>query len=277
MALTPQTIKDLCARYDLTPSKAYGQNYLVHDAPIQAMLEAAKVGKEDTVIEIGPGFGILTFELLARAKEVIAFEIEQKLRPYWGEQEARFPHLKVVWGNVLTTAEQHAFPKDRPYKVVANVPYQITSDIIRLCVESVPPPTAIVLMVQKEVAERMVAKPGDMSLLALSVQYYGRVQKVMNVSKGSFWPSPKVDSAVIAVYPEERDAKETKAVFALAKAGFSHKRKMLWRNISSQLHLEESVVKDALLKVMNNPHVRAEELGVGEWRALAQFFAHLST
>jgi 16S rRNA (adenine1518-N6/adenine1519-N6)-dimethyltransferase len=277
MALSPQIIKDLCARYDLTPSKAYGQNYLVSDAPIKAMLESAKVRSTDTVIEIGPGFGILTFELLKAVKEVIAFEIEQKLRPYWEENQQKFPHLQMIWGNVLTTAKIASFPTDRPYKVVANVPYQITSDIIRLCVESVPPPEAIVLMVQKEVAERMIAKPGDMSLLALSVQYYGRVEKVMGVSHGSFWPSPKVDSAVIAIYPEARDTEEAKRVFMLARAGFSHKRKMVWGNISSQLKLDEVVVKEALVSIGKTAKARAEELSVGEWRALAQFFPHLST
>ncbi len=277
MVLPPHMIKDLCARYDLTPSKAYGQNYLVSDAPILAMLKAAQITKGDTVVEIGPGFGVLTFELLTHAKKVIAFEIEQKLRPYWMEKQAEFHNLEMVWGNVLSTSEQRGFPKDHPYKVVANVPYQITSDIIRLCVESVPPPEVIVLMVQKEVAERMMAKPGDMSLLALSVQYYGRVEKVMTVSKGSFWPSPKVDSAVIAIHPERRDANEARVFFALAKAGFSHKRKMVWRNISSQLHVDEHIVKHALEQVVNNTTVRAEELSVADWLALIPFFTHLST
>ncbi len=278
MALTPSDIKRLCAEYGLLPSKAYGQNYLIHDAPIEAMIKAAEIQPGDTVIEVGPGFGVLTLALAKIAKEVTAFEIEKTLEGYWNDQIKKYPNVHVVWGNVLTSSQTHPFPQDRPYKVVANVPYHITSELIRLFVETDPAPTHIVVMVQKEVAERLVAKPGEMSLLSLGVQYYGEVKKVMNVSKGSFWPSPKVDSAVVSIVLQPKKKSEAELFFLVARAGFSHKRKKLVNNVAGGLHVSAEVVESILQSLGIRPDVRAESLSVLEWTKIAhELSSYLST
>lgn len=273
--LTPTQIKNLCEQFGLSPSKQYGQNYLISEAPIKKMIDAATVSAEDTIVEIGPGFGILTLALAPRVRQVIAFEIEKKLTPYWQEKQQEYGNIEVVWGNVLQALPSRLSTHLQPYKVLANLPYQITSDAIRLLLELEHQPEIIILMVQKEVAERIAAKPGDMSLLSVAVQYYGQVSIVAQVSRGSFWPSPKVDSALIAIVPahNSRTRQETQWFFRVARAGFAHKRKQLWRNLSEGLHLPGDVVKGILSRVVENEKIRAEEVGVPAWREIAQLLA----
>lgn len=269
--ITPTNLKELCATYGLSPSKAYGQNYLISDAPIQKMIEAAGIDTEDTVIEIGPGFGILTFALAQKAKKVIAFEIEKKLKSYWDEKILEFPNVEIIWGNVLKEFTVHHPRFAGHYTLVANLPYHITSNVFRIILEAEHKPKKIVVMVQKEVADRIVAKPGDMSVLAVSVQYYGAPRIVTKVAKGSFWPSPKVDSAVIEV-----DVKQTKTdnvtdenFFRIVKIGFSNKRKQLWRNLVDGMGLDKILVRNILKEVTGNEIIRAQELSVDDWKQVA--------
>ncbi|MFH2018754.1 MAG: rRNA adenine dimethyltransferase family protein, partial [bacterium] len=210
----PDYLYHLCQKYKLSPSKKYGQNFLIDPEPIAKMIEAAEIKKKDTVVEIGPGFGVLTFALVEKAGKVVAFEIEKKLKPYWDtachhldtacHPEAKttcpdsvrkdLPRLEIVWGNVLKEFSadvivkserrlpafggKQSNPQQRDcrvaallamtrYKVIANLPYQITSNVIRIFLEAKNPPELMVLMVQKEVAERICAKPGQMSLLSV--------------------------------------------------------------------------------------------------------------
>lgn len=269
MFLTPTQLKELCIKYSLSPSKEYGQNYLISDKPILAMLEAADLTSSDTVFEVGPGFGVLTFALLEKAKKVIAFEIEKKLLPYWEEKEKNYPNLHMVWGNVLFKLEEET-KKEGKYKIIANLPYQITSHFLRTVFSLDNKPEQVLLMVQKEVGERMQARPGNMSLLSLSVQYYGKVKIIEKVPAGSFWPVPKVDSCVVEIRDiEETDPIEEKWFFRLAKAGFQNKRKQLWKNISVGLHLPSEETKQRVEKICGNEKIRAEELGVENWKHLA--------
>lgn len=268
MFLTPTQLKELCAQYSLSPSREYGQNYLISDKPIVAMLEAAALTSSDTVFEVGPGFGVLTFALLERAKKVVAFEIEKKLLPYWEEKERNFPHLRMVWGNVLFKLEEET-KKEGKYKIIANLPYQITSHFLRTVFSLENKPEQVLLMVQKEVGERMQAKPGDMSLLSLSVQYYGKVKIIEKVPAGSFWPVPKVDSCVVEIRDiEGGDSEKEKLFFRLAKAGFQNKRKQLWKNISVGLHLAPDEIKQRVEEICGNEKVRAEELSMENWKQL---------
>lgn len=281
---TPTDIKALCVEYDLTPSKSYGQHYLLSEKVIEEMAAAAEITKDDTVVEIGPGFGILTFALAENAKRVIAFEIEQKLRPYWEKtlKNLKTQRLKdggeieLVWGNALTTILDFRFQILDSYKVVANLPYQITSQALRLLLEQEQKPERIVVMVQREVADRICAKAGDMSLLGLSVQYYGAPRIVCQVPRGSFWPVPKVDSAVVAIAPNHLITQspdhpiDAHMFFKIARAGFSHPRKQLWRNVAEGLKLSADSVKQAVFLSSGNEKARAEELGVEEWRHLAR-------
>ena len=261
----PVYLKELCAKYRLTPSKQYGQNYLIKSAPIEKMVAAAEIDADDMIVEIGPGFGVLTFALLDSAQHVLAFEIEKKLQAYWDEHEKNHKNLKVIWGNALTTLPKY-IEKDASYKLVANLPYQITSHVLRTMLELDNKPKCIVIMVQKEVAERMCAKKGDMSVLSVSVQYYSTPRIVTKVKAGSFWPAPKVDSAVISLTDIKKNTPEDEQFFQIVRAGFSSKRKQLVRNLVNTLHIPEEKVREVLMTVMNNDRVRAQELSVEDWK-----------
>lgn len=269
--ILPGELKYLCDKYHLTPSKQYGQNYLVSDVPIKKMIEAAELSPDDNVVEIGPGFGILTFSLAPLVKKVVAFEIEQKLMPYWEEKKAEFPNVEIIWGNVLDKIHNEELRMVN-FKVIANLPYQITSHVLRTLLEMENKPDRIIIMVQKEVAERICAKSGDMSMLAVSVQYYGEPKIITKVSKGSFWPSPQVDSAVLAIGGIGRISRVNKVgdwtdemFFRIVKAGFTNKRKQLWHNLSSHLQLEKEAVKNIIKEVTGNEKIRAEDLKIDDW------------
>ena len=272
--LQPKFLKELCAQHGLRPSKSYGQHFLISDVPVKKIIAVAALEKTDTVIEIGPGFGILTLAMAPLVKQVIAFEIEKKLQPYWAEKQKEFPNIEIVWGNALNQFQAESYKlKAKSYKVIANLPYQITSDVFRLFLEEVAvKPERLVVMVQKEVAERMVAKPGDMSLLSVAVQYYGEPRIVADVKAGSFWPPPKVDSAIVAieVFAPKHLSTEAQNFFRVVRAGFSQKRKQVWHNLVAALSLDPKLVKKALRDVVGNEKVRAQNLSVGEWMQLVE-------
>jgi len=283
--LTPTQLKSLCQQYGLTPSKKYGQNYLINEAPIKKILKAADLSRADTVVEIGPGFGILTFALARAAKAVIAYEIEKKLQPYWEEKQKEYHNVEIIWGNFLTEIKRKESSVKSQFKVVANLPYQITSSILRTLLEMKNKPERIVVMVQKEVAERITARPGEMSLLSVSVQYYGEPKIEAKVTKGNFWPEPKVDSAILSIKTFKHINPSTRAklgagrgiqtysdeeFFRVVKAGFAHKRKQLWRNLSVGLQIEAARVKAAVALITGNEKIRAEELSVEQWIKLCE-------
>lgn len=269
----PTHLQELCKQYNLNPSKKYGQNYLITDSPVKKMIEAADLKKTDIVVEIGPGFGVLTFALAEKVEKVIAFEIEKKLEEYW--EENSLENLEVIWGNALNHLADIS-SKLLEYKVVANLPYQITSNILRTLLELENKPKSITVMVQREVADRIIAKPGDMSMLAVSVQYYGEPKKIVKVSKGNFWPSPKVDSAVlhIDINSKQESREFDEKFFEVVRAGFANKRKQLWRNLSVGLKLENEEIKSILKQILGNEKIRAEELCVEDWVKITN---HLTT
>ena len=258
-------LKELCQKYGLSPSKKYGQNYLVSEGVIDKIIEASDLKKTDTVIEVGPGFGVLTFALAEKVGKVISFEIERKLEKYWEENKP--DNLEIVWGNALSRLMTYDLGLST-YKVVANIPYQITSNLLRVLLESENKPESITVMVQKEVAERICAKSGDMSLLSVSVQYYGEPKIIARVNKGNFWPSPKVDSAVLSIKTSKHESIKTvndEEFFKVVKAGFTNKRKQLWRNLSEGLKIDKGKIKNILIEIVGNEKVRAEELSVVQW------------
>jgi len=265
----PTYLRELCSTYGLSPSKKYGQNYLITPSVIEKIVEVAELGDGDVVVEVGPGFGVLTFAMADRSKQVVAFEIEKKLEKYWEEKQKACKNVEIVWGNALKNF-QDSVANFQKYKVVANLPYQITSHMLRTIFEQENKPTSVTVMVQKEVAQRICAKPGDMSLLAVSVQYYGTPKIALKVPKGNFWPQPKVDSAVVHVIVggQVGGGEAEEVFFRTARAGFSNKRKQVWRNLSVGLGLPGDVVKNALTKVVGDEKVRAETLSVQDWHAI---------
>lgn len=279
-------IKLLCGKCGFNPSKRYGQNYLVNDGIVKKIIEAGDLKSTDTVVEIGPGFGVLTFALAERVKKVIAFEIERKLEGYWSDLEIRDKEIRdrveIKWGNALFGLKTYDIGH-RTYKVVANLPYQITSDVLRTLLELENKPDMIVIMVQKEVAERICARPqrsglhggqarrGGMSLLSVAVQYFGEPKIIAKVPAGSFWPRPKVESAIVCIKTQKHLNTKTlddKEFFRVVRAGFAQKRKMLWSNLARGLKLDGGKVKEILREVVGNEKVRAEEVGMEEWRAI---------
>lgn len=288
----PDYLLYLCKKYGLAPSKKYGQNFLVDPGVIEAIIAAADIGPADTVVEVGPGFGVLTLPLAARAQRVISFEIEKKLQPYWEEAKNKRTNVEIIWGNVLREFDRfcHSAPDftsvvrmTSPYKVVANLPYQITSPVIRLFLEAKPPPGLSVLTVQKEVAERICARPGGMSLLSVAVQYYADAEIVAAVPRSAFWPAPKVDSAVVRITARPRPAPPLKGegfegkslfnkfFFTLVKAGFSNRRKFLLKNILPIFGKEDKArLAETFFAAHLTPQARAQELSVGEWLELAR-------
>lgn len=269
-------LKHLCAKFQLRPSKEYGQNYLINPEVIDMIIAVSGVTKKDTVIEVGPGFGILTLDLAAKVKKLLAFEIEKKLEPYWQEISSRLAQSKednfeIIWGNVLR-ADPKIFPKN--YKVVANLPYQITSPVLKLFLEDLPnKPKEMTLMVQKEVAERICAKPGDMSVLAIAVQYFGQAEMVGDVKRNNFWPPPQVDSAVIHIKIDQSrpDAEYNKKFFQMVKIGFAQKRKLLIKNILPYFGKQNKEKIQLALKNMGfSETVRAQELSVADWERLSK-------
>lgn len=253
------------------PKKSLGQHWLHDLESLHAMCEAAHIGAGDTVLEIGPGLGTLTIELTQRAKKVIAVEFDPDLAH---ELPTRVPakNLEVVQHDILTF-DLTKLPAG--YKVAANVPYYITSKIVRLLLESQNPPSEIALLVQKEVAERIAARPGDMSILAVSAQLYAEATLGPVVPAELFTPPPKVDSQIIALKVRDEPLfgdVEVADLFRVVRAGFGEKRKTLRNSLSGGLHLEKPVVEQLLVAAQIAPTARAEQLSLDEWHRLAKVY-----
>jgi len=273
-------IKELFSKYEARPLKRLGQNFLIDKNVLQKIINAADLNKNDIVLEIGPGIGALTQELAKNTKKVIAIEKDKKMIEILKETLKDYKNAEVIYGDVLKILELENYLKItklkiKNYKVVANIPYYLTSPLIRKFLESKNPPQEIILMVQKEVAQRICSKPPDMNLLAVSVQFYAE-PKIMNyVSKNCFWPAPKVDSAIIKIVPGRRTSQEL--FFKVVRAGFSQPRKQLVNNLTTLkslngVKLDKYKVADWLLKNNTNPNQRAETLSVSDWINLTQNF-----
>ncbi len=262
---------------NIKAKKSLGQNFLKDEFVLNHIIESANLSKDDVVLEIGPGHGALTEKLAAVCKQVIAIELDERLIELLHTKFVGNENIEIIAGDILKInlpelIIEHGLDKTG-YKVVANLPYYITSPIVRLLLETKYPPTEMVVMVQKEVAERIVAKKGAMSILAVSVQYYAKAEFLFTVFKESFEPMPKVDSAIIRVTRNvERETfskEETKKFFRIVKSGFSAKRKTLINNLSNGLQLEKKLVEEKLVSLGFSPNTRAQELGVEDWRRLA--------
>lgn len=274
----PDTLSNLCHQNSLWPSKKYGQNYLIDPLVIDTILDAAELKETDVVVEVGPGFGVLTQALAPRVKQVVAFEIEKKLEAYWAKRLVSLSNVEVIWGNALRQADY--LSNLSTFKVVANIPYQITSPLIRLFLELPHPPQSLTLMVQKEVAERICAQPGDLSVLGLSVQYFADARYVATVNRSAFWPSPAVDSAIIHLVPHQitTTPSETTALFELIKIGFSNRRKFLSKNILPFIGKDKKNELSVIFEQLGLlPTARAQELSLEQWKVLCQKFCSKSS
>ncbi len=255
------------------PDKSYGQNFLVDKNVLEKIIAAADLITTDVVLEIGAGTGVLTKELAKRVKKVITFEIDKKLLPILQENLKDFHNVEIYNESILNTNyHPPAGGLDARYKLVANIPYHITSAILEKFLSIKNKPQAIVLLVQKEVAERICAKPGKMSLLSAIVQYYGDPKIVALVSAQSFRPAPKVESAILKIEMDKTTNEIRKnlesSFLKIVKVGFSEKRKMLKKNLKS---LMPKGGAEALIREIGlNGQERAEELNMKQWVKLAE-------
>jgi|SRR3989344_5812003 len=266
--ISPSVIKELLAKQGKRPSKILGQNFLIDGRILEKIIVAAGLSAQDTVLEIGPGIGMLTRALAEKAKKVIAIEKDLGMLDILKETVGNYNNIEIIQGDVLKLPIINFQLSN--YKLIANIPYYITSPIIRKFLEEENRPTQMVLMIQKEVAKRICAKPPDMSLLALSVQFYATPKIISHVSKNCFWPAPKVDSAIISITPHpEKPPVDPQIFFTLIKAGFSAPRKQLAGNLSRALKKDKEAVSAWLLKSGIEPTRRAETLSLTDWIHLA--------
>jgi 16S rRNA (adenine1518-N6/adenine1519-N6)-dimethyltransferase len=278
MILPPLNVPDLLRRYGLRPRKSLGQNFLVDSVALRSIVTAAEIDEKSDVLEIGAGVGNLTRYLAAVANRVVALELDPNLLPILHNVMAPFENIRIVHGDILKISPEKLV--DKPgYLVVANIPYYITSAVIRHLLEAPMKPGRLVLTMQKEVAKRICAAPGDMSLLALSVQVYGKPVAAVHIPAEAFYPSPKVDSITLRVdlYPQPCIPEDQLGLFfRLAKAGFSQKRKTLRNALSAGMRVTPQTAAEWLANVSIDPMRRAETLSLDEWASLTAIYLQAS-
>lgn len=248
-------------------NKSLGQHWLKDRVILASIADEVEISNTDTVLEIGPGLGTLTSELLSRAQKVVAVEFDEALAQ---KLPGQFPgkNLEVITSDILKF-DLSTLPKG--YKVVANVPYYITSKIVQKLMTDENKPGAAVLLVQKEVAERLAAEPGNMSMLALSAQVYASVRLGIEVPRKFFTPPPEVDSQVVVLETRAAplvSAKQEQAFFRLARAGFGEKRKKLRSSLAGGLQISKENADELLKKTGISPEARAQELSIKDWKNL---------
>jgi 16S rRNA (adenine1518-N6/adenine1519-N6)-dimethyltransferase len=273
--LPPLDIPWILRQAELKPSRGLGQNFLSDNNILDRIVTLAEVTVDDEVLEIGPGLGSLTRHLALSARKVSAVEIDKKIFALLPEILKDYQNIHLVCGDILEQ-DLGNLGLQPGYLVVANIPYYITSAVIRHLLEAQIKPSRIVLTVQLEVAQRICALAGDMNLLALSVQVFGIPQVVMRIPAGAFYPPPKVDSAVVRIdlYTQPYIPLEhLELFFALCKAGFGQKRKTLRNSLSHGLKLSTKEVEERLTNAGIDPGRRAETLSLDEWKNVVNIWA----
>lgn len=254
----------------MKPKKYLGQNFLINQSILPTIINAAEIKTGETVLEIGPGYGVLTEALLGASAKVFAIEKDFDLIAALTRKFGNNKNIKIVHQDALFFDFSH-FEK---YKVVSNLPFNIASPIIRKFLESTNPPELMVVMVQKEVAEKITAKPGnsERGVLTIAVEFYGQAEIIATVSKNSFKPMPKVDAAIIKIRPQKKSDIEPKLFFRVVKAGFAAKRQQIHNSLAATLRLPKDKVLSILEKANIDPQKRAEDLTLQDWIKLSQIF-----
>lgn len=263
-----RTIKKLLVKNRLWAKKSLGQNFLVDKEVLAKIIQTAGLTKKDIVLEIGAGLGILTQELCKKAKRVISIEKDEKLVAILKETCGNFKNLEIINDDVLSIENEKWSIKN--YKIVANLPYNIAAPVLRKFLTAVNKPFLMVVMLQQEVAEKIISKPPKTNILALSVQAYGSPTISAYVKKESFWPKPKVDSTILKIKDIYRRIKiEEKKFFQILHIGFASPRKKLLNNLSAGYQLEKEKVKKIFRLVHLSENIRAQELSLSQWEELA--------
>lgn len=258
--------------------KSLGQNLLKDKNQIGKIVAFSGIDKKDTILEIGPGLGALTLEMAPKVKKVICIEKDKEMVSSLEVilEEKRVKNVKIINEDILSLFKKGKLdiPGLKKYKVVANIPYYLTSFLIRNLLEIKNLPEDIFLIIQKEVGERICSKPGNMSILSVSVQYYSEPKILMNIPRGCFVPSPKVDSVLIRITP--KGVRRDDNFFKIVKAGFSHPRKQLIGNLSNELKIGREEIKKWLEDNDLKPGERAETLSLEQWENLTEYLSRIS-
>jgi 16S rRNA (adenine1518-N6/adenine1519-N6)-dimethyltransferase len=264
--------QELCRIYDIKPRNSLGQNFLVSLEVYKKIVASAKIKKDDVVLEIGPGLGFLSAELLKSAKKVIAVELDEKIVKVLelALSAHNIDNLEIINANILDFNPSSLV---NDYKIVANLPYNISSVFLRKFLSTENKPKSLTLMLQQEVVERIVAGPGKHSLLSLSVQYYSQAKYIDTIKKENFWPQPKVNSAILHLKRKEAEEislsrEEQKLFFRLLKFGFSAKRKKLVNNLAGALQIDNKMVETKMQAVDIDISIRAQALSLNDWQKL---------
>ncbi len=263
-------LRNLLYAHHMRPNKAFGQNFLVDRSILLHIVEAAEIHPGDQVLELGAGTGVLTRELAKRARRVAAVELERNMLSLLAGTTRDYTNVELIERNLLYVDPAEIFGSE-PYKLVANLPYYITAPTFRHFLECANPPRLIVVMVQYEVAQRIVAEPGDLSLLGVSIQFYGKPKIIAHVPARAFYPMPKVDSAILRVDMKDEvplTRKQRDSFFHLVQAGFSERRKQLHNSLAHGLHRKNVEVQARLLAANIDPSRRAETLSIEDWLRL---------
>lgn len=273
--MDPNEIKTVLTSLGAKPNKKLGQHFLIDQAALDAVVEAADIHPEDVVLEVGPGLGVLTERLVQAGADVHAIEQDRFFIPYL-EKKFSGHALRVMHGDAATILWEEFVP-ETSWKLVSNLPYSITSLAIRKALWTPHPATRVSVLVQREVAERAIAKDGKTSLLSLMVLLASSSARITRrVPAGAFFPPPKVESAVLEISSisiAEREARwgiDPEKIMALAKLGFAHARKQLASNLAAAMGREKSHIESALERLELNPKIRAEDLSVDQWAALTK-------
>ncbi len=273
-------VLEVLKRHGIRPSKGLGQNFLIDRDVLERVVEAGDLKADDVVLEVGPGIGAMTHLMAQRVARIVAIELDSRMLRVLGDTLRDDTNVRLVQGDILKINHVSEILKDAPpakaapirYKVVANLPYYITSAVLRHLLGARIRPEQMTVMVQREVAERIVALPGKLSLLAISVQVYGQPEIICHVPASAFYPRPKVDSAVlrINVYEKPRVAEDDmERFFKVVRAGYAQKRKQLRNSLTHNLHLPRVRVLAALEKAGISPDKRPQMLTIEEWSRLA--------
>jgi len=269
--------KELLKRHDLRPNKRLGQNFLINEKTLQILIDAIEIKSGNIIVEVGAGVGTVTLALAKKAKSrtvepgstgarIIAVEKDKNLIPILKEVVRNYENVEIVHGDILKIENLEI----ENWKLVGNIPYYITAPLIRRFLEMKNAPEEMILMVQKEMAQRIAAYPPDMSILAVSVQIYATAQIISFVPKNSFWPQPNVDSAIIKIKNIKKPDADMETFFKVVKSGFSSPRKQLLNNLSHGLKITRDETKKWLAAAGIDESRRAETLMVIEWIKLAQ-------
>jgi len=271
--LSKAVIQSLSKKIGFYPQRSAGQNFLANKSILEEIIVAADLKNDDLVLEIGPGFGFLTHEICQRVKKVVAVELDRRLADYLKIIFKHQKNIEVLKADIFKVNLSQYF-KDLNYRLISNLPYNITSLVLRNYLTLPPRPKEMILTLQKEVARRIMAKPGEMSLLAVFCQYYSSPESILKFGRENFWPCPEVDSVLMkfSKIGEKKLAVEEKAFIHLVKAGFSAKRKKLTNNLKNSLGISSEISEKALKSLGLEPAVRAQEISLENWVNLAHKF-----